>query len=115
MSKSPAEIILNRTAAYNVSDPHTIYGMYADNSEFIQWFPTFEIYKDQFFQLTAIYGSIQTEIISEKVKSRLSEVTYIDTVISEQEGTSVFYCKGYFTLTDKGWKILKEKKELKGK
>lgn len=108
---SPTRLIRLRTEAYNTSDPATIYDIYAENSDFKQWFPTLEIYKEQFFQLTSIYGSIMTEIITEKIKNKLAEVTYIDTVISAKEGTSVFFCKGYFTLTDNGWKILKEKKE----
>lgn len=110
MKNSPMEIIMKRTEAYNESDPKTIYSLYSEESEFKQWFPTLKDYEAQFFDLTAVYGSIQTEIISEKVKTRLAEVTYKDIVISKDEEL-LFYCKGYFALTDTGWKIIREKKE----
>lgn len=110
MTVSPTGIILKRSEAYNLSDPKTIYMFYAEKSEFRQWFPELKDYEVQFFELTAIYGAIHTEIMGEKIKKNLAEVTYRDRVISNEEEL-LFYCKGYFTKTGDGWKILKEKKE----
>jgi hypothetical protein len=111
MNKSPSEIILNRSKAYNESNPKDIHDSYLEESDFRALFPTLEDYKSQFFDLTAVYGSIKTEIIRERIKNNLAEVIYIDRVISN-EGEITFYCKGYLALTKSGWKIKKEKKEI---
>ena len=111
MSKSPSEIILNRSKAYNEANYRIIYDIYDIKSDFKSLFPTIEDYKNQFLELTNQYGSIKTKIIKEIIKKNLAEVTYIDKVIAKEEEIS-FYCKGYFKQTVDGWKIFKEIKEI---
>jgi ketosteroid isomerase-like protein len=102
---------LKRADAYNVCDVKTVYECYAENSEFVGFFPDLQTYKKQFEQLTKVYGSIKTEIIDENIKGNLAVVIYKDNVISE-EGIITFYCKCYLKKDNSDWKILKEEKEI---
>jgi len=107
----PYEIIEKRADCYKERKPEEIYGFYSDQSEFKKVFKIFDVFNENFVNITDKQEHMGVKIVSETVKGNLAEVKFIEYFQVGSELLS-FYSKTVLKLEDGCWKILKEQREV---
>lgn len=108
---SPSEIILKRFDAFIQNSPEGIYDCYAENSEFIKFFPEKKDYCSFFEELKKETLPIKITIVKTETKQSLARVSYIETFMTLKEGKIDYFSKTTLTKTENGWKIIKEERD----
>lgn len=106
---TPAEVIKFRTECYLASDGAGVFSLYSVKSDLRKIFSRRE-FEDHFGLLTRDSDHAGLQIVSENIKTGLSEVKYIERIAEKGEMVT-YYSRTVLTLEDGVWRILKEKRE----
>lgn len=106
------EIITERINHFKNKDYEKIYDIYSDESEFKQFFPAIDVYKEHFFKLIEIFLPVSVEIYKVLYNNDYAEILFVENVESLEDNVIItYYVKAFFLKENGVWKLQKEQRE----
>lgn len=106
------DIIRERITHFSNKDYEKIYDIYSTDSEFKQFFPEIEVYKEHFFKLIEIFLPVSVEIYKVLYNNEWAEILFVENVRSLEDDVIItYYVKAYFLKENGVWKLQKEYRE----
>lgn len=105
-------IIKDRINHFKNKDYEKIYDIYSIDSEFRQFFPSVEVYREHFFKLIEVVSPVNVEIYKVLYNNEWAEILFMENVENlEDDDIITYYAKAFFIKEDNVWKIINEKRE----
>ena len=107
------KIIEQRIEYFNNKDYEKIYDIYSIQSQFRQFFPEKDDYKEHFFKLIEIFLPVSIEIYKVLYNNEVAEILFLEKIKNlEEENVVSYYVKANFAREEGLWKIVKEEREI---
>lgn len=108
---TPTEVILFRAECYRNLDGKGVFSLYSEKSEMCRLFCE-DTFDEHFIKHTKDTAHAGINIVNERLKGSLAEVSYIEYI--HAEGNLITYYSKSAMVSENGrWKILKETREIK--
>ena len=106
------EIIKERINYFNNKEYEKIYDIYSINSEFKQFFPEIEVYREHFFKLIELFLPVSVEIYKVLYNNEWAEILFVENVRSLEDDVIItYYVKAFFQQENGQWKLQHEQRE----
>ena len=106
------EIIKERINYFNNKEYEKIYYIYSINSEFKQFFPEIEAYREHFFKLIELFLPVSVEIYKVLYNNEWAEILFVENVRSLEDDVIItYYVKAFFQKENGKWKLQQEQRE----
>ena len=105
-------IIKDRINHFKNKDYEKIYDIYSIDSEFRQFFPSVEVYREHFFKLIDIFLPVNVEIYKVLYNNEWAEILFVENVRSLEDDVIItYYVKAFFQQENGQWKLQQEQRE----
>lgn len=106
------EIIKERINYFNNKEYEKIYDIYSIHSEFKQFFPAIEAYREHFFKLIELFLPVSVEIYKVLYNNEWAEILFVENVRSLEDDVIItYYVKAFFQQENGQWKLQQEQRE----
>lgn len=106
------EIIKERINYFNNKEYEKIYDIYSTSSEFKQFFPEIEVYREHFFKLIELFLPVSVEIYKVLYNNEWAEILFVENVRNLEDDVIItYYVKAFFQKENGKWKLQQEQRE----